>query len=56
MDVKSEKEDRVSFVKAETPELQLQHVEQADLVIWACGYQSNAVKLFDVNKKELELS
>jgi len=25
-------------------------------VIWACGYQTNAIKIFDLNKKELELS
>lgn len=25
-------------------------------MIWACGYQSNAIKIFDVSKKELELS
>ena len=31
-------------------------MEGADLVIWACGYQSNAIKILDINKKELELS
>ena len=52
----SGEEKRVNFIKAETPELQRAHVEAADLVIWACGYQSNAIKIHDVNKKELALS
>lgn len=56
LDVTNGREKRVSFIKAETPELQKTHVEDADLVIWACGYQSNAIKIHDVNKKELELS
>ena len=25
-------------------------------MIWACGYHSNAIKIHDVNKKELKLS
>ena len=54
--MRSGREKRVSFVKAETPQQQLEHVEAADLVIWACGYQSNAIKIYDVNKKELVLS
>ena len=56
LDVRSGTEKRVSFVKAETPQLQSEYVEAADLVIWACGYQSNAIKIHDVNKKELVLS
>lgn len=56
LDVKSGLETRVSFIKAETPEKQRVFVEKADLVIWACGYQTNSVKIFDVSKKELELS
>jgi hypothetical protein len=31
-------EKRVKLVKAETPELQKPHLEEADLIIWACGY------------------
>jgi hypothetical protein len=31
-------EKRVYVIKAETPELQRKYVEEADLVIWACGY------------------
>jgi len=56
LQVKNGDEQRVSFVKAETPEQQRPFVEEADLVIWACGYQTNAIKIFDVNQKELELS
>ena len=46
----------MQFVKAATPMEQARHVEEADLVIWACGYQSNSIKIYDVNKRELALS
>lgn len=55
-DVKSGREKRVTFIKAVTPELQKSHVEKADIVIWACGYQTNHIKIYDVSKKELVLS
>ena len=56
LDVKAGRERRVQFVKAATPMEQARHVEEADLVIWACGYQSNSIKIYDVNKRELALS
>jgi len=36
--VKNGQEKRVEFVKAVTPQQQNVYVEQADIVIWACGY------------------
>ena len=55
-DIKSGKERRVQLVKAETPGAQAGYVKEADLVIWACGYQTNNIPIFDHNKKELVLS
>lgn len=43
-------------MKAESPEAQKPYVDEADIVIWACGYQTNVIKIHDVNKKELSLS
>jgi len=37
------KEPRIELVKAVTPADQGKHIEKADLVIWACGYQTNKV-------------
>ena len=45
--VKSGAEKRVKFVKAPTPAAQRKHVEKADLVVWACGYQSKAIPMID---------
>ena len=56
LDVIRKKQNQVQFIKAGTPDLQREHVKEADLVIWACGYQSNAIKIHDVNKRELALS
>jgi hypothetical protein len=42
-DVTSGKEQRVKFVKAPGVEQQRPYVEAADLVIWACGYQTNPI-------------
>ena len=39
-EIKSGKESRVQLVKCPTAEDQLKHVEEADLVIWACGYET----------------
>ena len=50
------KEKRVAIVKAPTLDEQKVYVENADLVLWACGYQSNAIPIHDINKKELALS
>ena len=50
-DVKEGREKRVALVRAPTIEEQSQYVDGADLVLWACGYQSNAIPIHDVNKK-----
>jgi len=54
--VKRGDEKRVAFVKAETPEAQAAHVREADLVIWACGYQTNKIPIKDHEGKEVVLS
>lgn len=37
-------------MKAVTVEEQRIHVDEADLVIWACGYQSNEIPIIDSGK------
>ena len=37
------KEKRIKLVSAITPEDQGKYIEKADLVIWACGYQTNKI-------------
>lgn len=49
-------EKRVQLIKAETPEQQKEHVENADIVIWACGYQTNKIPIKDFEGKEMSLS
>ncbi len=49
-------EKRVRLVKAETPELQKPHLEEADLIIWACGYQTQKIPIKDFEGKEIHLS
>lgn len=44
------------MVKAPTPEDQKPYIEEADIVIWACGYQTNAIPILDQNKKQIALS
>lgn len=48
-EIKEGKETRVSLIKAETPENQYKFVQKADLVIWACGYQTKAIPMIDQN-------
>ena len=43
-------------MKAVTPEEQAVHVKDADLVIWACGYQTNKIPVKDHEGKEITLS
>ena len=49
-------EKRVKFVKATTPEEQAVHLQDAELVIWACGYQTNKIPIKDHEGKEVLLS
>ena len=41
---------------AATPALQAEHIRNADLVIWACGYQTNKIPIKDHEGKEISLS
>lgn len=45
--VVSGEEKRVQFVKALTVEDQRPYINEADLVIWACGYQTNFLPIYD---------
>jgi hypothetical protein len=36
--------------------LQREHVENADLVIWACGYQTNRIPIKDYEGRDIGLS
>ena len=44
-------EKRVRLVKAPTPDKQDKYLENADLIIWACGYQTNKIPIKDVDNK-----
>ena len=54
--VVKKEEKRVVLVKAETAEKQREYVEEADLVIWACGYQTNKIPVRDADGREIGLS
>ena len=51
----SGEEKRVQLVKAKTPEEQAKYVKDADLVFWACGYQTNEIPIKDSDGKKLTL-
>jgi hypothetical protein len=55
-DVVNDKEPRMKLVRAETSRQQLQHIESADLVIWACGYQTKQLPVMDQLFKPVKLS
>jgi len=46
----------VRLVKAMTPAEQAKHIEGADLVIWACGYQTNKIPIKDIDNKFVQMS
>ena len=48
-------EKRIELVKAPTIEDQRKYIEDADLIIWACGYQSNPIKVKDNDGKLINL-
>ena len=50
------KEKRVKLIKAGTVEEQAKHVKEADMVFWACGYQTNKIPIKDHEGKEITLS
>ena len=41
-------EKRVQFIKAVTVEEQTPFIKDADLVIWACGYQTNFIPVYEL--------
>ena len=45
MKIKTGVEKRVQLVKAPTVVEQRPHVYEADLVIWACGYETNQIPI-----------
>ena len=55
-DIYEGNENRVELVRAPTVDEQRKVIKDADLVMWACGYQTNQIPIHDVNKKELTLS
>ena len=48
-------EKRITLVQAPTPKEQEEHVRAADLVIWACGYQTNRIQVKNHEGKEIPL-
>ncbi len=49
-------EKRVKMVQARSAEEQRKYVDRADLVIWACGYQTSVIPIKDTDRKRLQLS
>eukprot|EP00347_Sterkiella_histriomuscorum_P013633 403363974 len=49
-------EKRVALIQAKTVEEQRQYVERADVVIWACGYQTSKLIIKDTDRRKLNLS
>ena len=47
-------EKRVRLILAPTPQDQLKHIEEADIVIWSAGYQTNPVVVRDTDNKVIE--
>ena len=49
-------ENRVELIRARTPQEQLRYVEKADLVIWACGYQTSQIPIKEPDNTSARLS
>lgn len=54
--IKRGEEKRAVLVKAGTPEQQAEHVRNADLVVWACGYRTDRIPIRDHEGHEITLS
>lgn len=52
--VLSRQETRVQLVKTDTEQDQLELVDQSDIVIWACGYQTNSISVVDSKNSQLD--
>ena len=50
------KEPRIQLISARTPEEQGVYIQKADLVIWACGYQTNKIFTRDQRGEKIQLS
>ena len=48
----SGKEKRLRLIKAETVAEQAKYINHADIVIWACGYSTNEIPIFEASKQE----
>jgi hypothetical protein len=46
-------EKRIQMVQAVNADQQRPYVEAADIVIWACGYQTQTIPIKDVDHKTL---
>lgn len=53
--IKKGEEKRIELIKTPTIEDQRKYIEEADLIIWACGYQSNPIKVKDNDGKLINL-
>lgn len=53
--IKSGAENRVQLVKARTVSEQAKHLKDADIVIWACGYETNKIPIKNGNGQEISL-
>jgi len=49
-------ERRIELVKADSFSVQQEYISKADLVIWACGYQSSGIPILDVDGTVISLS
>ena len=49
-------EKRIKLVQASSYQEQRSHVDQADLVVWACGYQTKKIPFKDHEGKEIPVS
>ena len=54
--IKSGAEKRITLVRAAHPELQAEYMQKADIVVWACGYQTNKIPIKDQEGREIYLS
>ena len=41
-------EKRIRLVKAMTVEQQKPYIDNADVVVWACGYSTNSIPIYEM--------
>ena len=56
LDIKKGDEKRIQLIHAPTPIEQKKYAEDADLVIWSCGYQTQKIKIHTQAGKSVKLS